>query len=138
LLDRNDFDDWQRISVAQCFAWAALLTDEPVLIEEALARIERCRELVPWSDVYLIKHICLLAAGAKANPDRAGEARSLLERLGKMRLGRESVAYGALARGLVAAARGELDTARAEYVTAEKLRATAAPLRLLQRRLASP
>jgi len=137
MLERNDLTDRQRTHVAQGFAWAALLTDEPVLIEDALGYIERCRQFAPWAEVYLIKHICLLAAGAGANPDRAREARGLLEQLGKFRLRGESVAYGALARSFVAAATGDRAVAKSEYESARRQRATAAPLRLLERRLAS-
>jgi len=137
MLERSDLSEWQRVNVAQSFAWAALLTDDPVLIEEALAVIERCRQFVPWSDVYLIKHICLLAAGARANPERAAQARMLLERLEGFRLRGETAAYGALARSLVAVVNGNSRIARTEYESARIQRATAAPLRLLERRLAS-
>jgi len=138
LLERVGLSEWHRIHVAQSFAWAALLTDEPLLIEEAIGHSERCWLQAPWSDVYLIKHICLLAAGVPANPDRAGEARGLLEQLAGFSLQGESMGYGALARSLVAAVNGNPGVAKSEYESARKRRVTAAPLRLLERRLASP
>ena len=138
MLGREDLTEWQRVNVAQSYAWAALLTDEPVLIDEALGYIGHCRRFVPWTEIYLIKHICLLAAGAGTKPGRAAEARALLERLGEFRLRGEAAAYGALARGLVAVANGDAGLAKSEYESARRQRATAAPLRLLERRLASP
>ena len=138
LRGRDDLGEESRVKLDQAYAWAALLSDEPMLREDALVRIARCTELEPWSDVVLIKHVSLLAASATANPGRVAEARRLLETLRDFRLAGESLGYARLATGLVALAEGNPGLARAEYIAAGNARVSPTALRLLESRLAIP
>jgi hypothetical protein len=137
LRTRIDLDDETRVHVDQAHAWAALLDDESVQIEDAIPDVARGAMLVPWSDVIHIKHICLLAASANANPGRVAEARRLAGQLSGFDLQGESRAYAALARGLVAAAEGNAALAHAEYRNATGAGVSAQALQVLERRIAS-
>ena len=136
---RDDLTDEMRSRLDQAYAWAVLLADESVLAEDALAQIARCAELLPWSEVVLIKHICLLASSAAANPERPNserltEARWRLDQLRGFPLEGESRGYAALARGLVAAAEKNPERARTEYNAAKNASVSATALGLLERR----
>jgi hypothetical protein len=137
LRGRADLTDEARVAVDQAFAWAAFLSDESVLYEQACDSIQRCALLMPWDPVIKIKQVCLLAAGAATNPDRLAAARRLAEELGEFRLQGESRAYAALARGLLACAERDLECARQEYRAAKDAQASQMALQLLERRLAS-
>ncbi len=136
-LSRSDLSDAMRSHIDQAYVWAVLLCDESGLFDDALARIERCVRRMPWVDVYIIKRACLLIASAATDPQRIPEARSLVDSLKAFSLHGESLAYAALARGLVAAAEGRAAEARSEYALARKRGVAPASLRLLDRRLAA-
>lgn len=135
---RGDLSDALRMHVDQAYAWAVLLSHEPGLLEDALARMELCLKLQPWSDVYVIKYACLLVAAAANDPRRIPEARRLVDSLKEFPLEGESRAYAALARGLVAAAEGQSDVARREQALAEHAGASPTALNVLKRRLTNP
>jgi hypothetical protein len=124
-------------AVLDNLAWAYLLIDEPGSIDSGLALVVEARDIVPWEDAYVVCHACLLAASATHDNGRASEARSLLATLKLWKIKRQSEAYAALAQGLCAVADGDLSAARKYYENAKSRGATAAPLRLLERRLAS-
>ncbi len=135
-LTREDLAPSMRLQLDQAFAWAALLVDEAEVRTEGLWRIAGCVRLMPWDGVLAIKRACLAAASATSPEGRADAARLVAE-LDKFRHHGESLAYLALARGLAAAINNDSRRAREEYEQARSLGATSAPLRVLERRIAS-
>jgi tetratricopeptide (TPR) repeat protein len=137
LMETESKEDGVRAGICDNLAWAYLLRDEPELLERGLELVAVACHIAPWDRSYQLTRICLLAASANPGNARLEQATAILEKLRGLQLQRQNAAYAALARGLVAAARGNPDEARAELANAQSLRATAAPLRVLERRLAS-
>lgn len=137
LLVREDCTPELRTHIDQAWAWAVLLADDSALLPDALARMTRAVELMPWAAVAVIKHSCVVAA----TPGEKGRLSGVFHRLDLLDeslLGREARAYLAFARVLVAHASGDSGQAHAAAKRARNLGITAAPARLLHRLLASP
>jgi hypothetical protein len=137
LLDSPIANPGLRAGVEDNLAWAYFLVDESAAYEPGFRLVESARALAPWEDSIAITHACLLAATASAGNGRVLEARALLAGLRAPRVHRPNRAYAALARGLIACSDGDFDAARSEFDDAKSWGATAAPLRVLERRIAS-
>jgi hypothetical protein len=138
MLERADLHEGERMHVAQAYAWAEFVLDEPAALIDALRRIEHCVQLLPWGEVVRIKHACIAAARWTHDQGRPGTLRRLEECLPRPReIGRESLAYRSLARGLIAAADGDVARAHREYANAKSQHVSEPSLRVLERRLAS-
>ena len=137
LLPGVDEDPGLRSTFLDNLGWAYLLLDEPELLESGILLVAEACAIAPWEESYAISLACLFAASATAENDRVNDARELLSTLRLQKLTRQNAAYAALAQGLCAAAEGDAVVARRHYNDAKSRGATVAPLRLLERRLAS-
>lgn len=126
-----------RSGVLDNLGWAYLLLDEPEMTARALPLIEAACDIAPWEDSYVISLACVYAASAAPEDGRVIEARRFLTTVNPKKATRQNAAYAELAQGLCAVAEGDLSAARIHYDNAKSRGATAAPLRLLERRLAS-
>jgi hypothetical protein len=126
-----------RAGVADNLGWAYLLLDEPELLESGILLVAEACAIAPWEESFVISLACLFAASSTAENDRLNDARNLLSTVRLRKLTRQNAAYAALAQGLCAAAAGDAVVARELYNDAKSRGATVAPLRLLERRLAS-
>lgn len=126
-----------RAGAADNLGWAYFLLDEPGLIDEGITLVSEACVIAPWEASYSITHACLLAISASDGNGRAADARALLSQWKPRDLRRQNAAYSALAYGLIAVAERDLSEARRQLNRAQGLRATAAPLRVLERRIAS-
>ena len=137
LCERGFADAGTRAMALDNLGWAFLMLDEPESLMRGLALIEEACDIAPWEDSYVISLACAFAATATPENGRAAEARQFLATMNLAKQKRQNAAYAALAQGLCAIAEGEVATARTHYAHARSRGATAAPLRLLERRLAS-
>jgi hypothetical protein len=126
-----------RAGVLDNLGWATLLLGESDLYESGILLAEEACDIAPWEDSYVITLACLYAASATPANGRAGEARKFLTALRPKATTQQNAAYVALAHGLCAVAEGDVAAAQMHYASAKSRGATAAPLRLLERRLAS-
>jgi hypothetical protein len=130
-------DPGARAGIVDNLGWAYLLLDEPELLESGILLVAEAIAIAPWEESYVISLACLFAASGTAANGRIDDARDLLSTLRVRKLTRQNAAYATLAQGLCAAATGEVAAARKHYDDAKSRGATSAPLRLLERRLAS-
>jgi hypothetical protein len=126
-----------RSGVLDNLGWAYLLLDEPETIARALPLIEAACDIAPWEDSYVISLACAYAASATPGDGQVIDARRFLATVNLKKITRQNAAYSELALGLCAVAEGDVAAARTHYDNAKSRGATAAPLRLLERRLAS-
>jgi hypothetical protein len=138
LLARADLDGWLGALARNNLAWVNFLVDDPLSREQGLELSLQAFEALPWNEAITITRASLLCVTAPARATDLDEARRLLASLGGLHLNRQSSAYAALARGLLAAAENNFPPARAALESARGKGATAMPLRVLQRRIASP